>query len=57
MPGPGRDAGQRVCGQVTSWINGVLQNQCTALNASGHIGLQSEGGPLKIRAVRLRPAA
>ena len=44
-------------GQVTSWINGVLQNQCTALTASGHIGLQSEGGPLKVRAVRLTPVA
>ena len=43
-------------GVITSYINGVLQNQCTALTASGHIGLQSEGGPLKVRAVRLTPA-
>lgn len=43
-------------GQVTSYINGVLQNQCTASSTEGHIGLQSEGGPLKVRAVRLTPA-
>ena len=42
--------------KITSYINGVLQNQCTASRTEGHIGLQSEGGPLKIRAVRLTPA-
>ena len=42
--------------KITSYINGVLQNQCTATRTEGHIGLQSEGGPLKIRAVRLTPA-
>ncbi len=42
-------------GVIASYINGVLQNQCTALSKEGHIGLQSEGGPLKIRAVRLTP--
>ena len=42
-------------GQITSYINGVLQNQCTASLTEGHIGLQSEGGPLKFRLVRLTP--
>ena len=44
-------------GVITSYINGVLQNQCTALLTEGHIGLQSEGGPLKVRAVRLTKVA
>ena len=43
-------------GVITSYINGVLQNRCTASATEGHIGLQSEGGPLKVRAVRLTPA-
>ena len=41
-------------GVITSYINDVLQNQCTTSATEGHIGLQSEGGPLKIRAVRLK---
>ncbi len=43
-------------GVIRSYINGVLQNECTDLQKEGHIGLQSEGGPLKVRAVRLTPA-
>lgn len=41
--------------KITSYINGVLQNQCTASRTEGHVGLQSEGGPLKFRTVRLTP--
>ena len=42
-------------GKIRSSINGVFQNECTDLQTEGHIGLQSEGGPLKIRSVRLTP--
>jgi hypothetical protein len=42
-------------GQITSYINGEKQNFCTASRTEGHIGLQSEGGPLKFRTVRLTP--
>jgi len=41
--------------KITSYVNGVLQNQCTATRTEGHVGLQSEGGPLKFRSVRLTP--
>ena len=42
--------------QITVTINGVVQNRATGASlASGHIGLQSEGGPVEFRNVRLTP--
>ncbi len=42
--------------QMTITINGVVQNQATGLTLSGgHVGLQSEGGPVEFRNVRLTP--
>lgn len=42
--------------KITSYVNGVLQNECTASRSEGHIGLQSEGGPIRFRRVSLTPA-
>ncbi len=42
--------------RMTITINGVMQNQATGLTLSGgHVGLQSEGGPVEFRNVRLTP--
>lgn len=40
-------------GHIKVYVNGVLQNECTDLRTSGNIGLQSEGGPVKFRSVRI----
>ena len=40
-------------GKITVYINGVLQNQGTTKMKEGYIGLQSEGGPIKFRNVKL----
>jgi len=40
-------------GKITVNINGVLQNQGTTKVKEGNIGLQSEGGPIKFRNVKL----
>ena len=41
---------------VTVSINGTEQNRITGIsNKSGHIGLQSEGGPIEFRNVTLTP--
>lgn len=40
-------------GHIKVYVNGVLQNECTDLRTSGNIGLQSEGGALKFRSVRI----
>lgn len=40
-------------GVISVWVNDVLQNRATDPVTSGHIGLQSEGGPVKFRTVRL----
>lgn len=40
-------------GHIKAYINGVLQNECTDVRKSGSIGLQSEGGPVKFRSVRI----
>jgi Domain of Unknown Function (DUF1080). len=40
-------------GKITVYINGVLQNQGTTKVKEGNIGLQSEGGPIKFRNVKL----
>lgn len=37
--------------QVRYFVNGVLRNTCEAELTSGHIGIQSEGGPLEVRNV------
>jgi hypothetical protein len=43
-------------GTITVYINGVLQNKGTkSLHKSGHVALQSEGGNLLFRNVRLTP--
>jgi hypothetical protein len=43
-------------GEITITINGVLQNHATgATLSSGYIGLQSEGGPVEFRNVRITP--
>ena len=39
--------------KITSYVNGVLQNECTGSRSEGHIGLQSEGGPILFRRVSL----
>jgi len=41
-------------GVITVYINGVLQNKGTNKVKEGYIGLQSEGGPLKFRKVKLK---
>jgi len=40
-------------GKITVYINGVLQNQGTNKVKVGHIGLQSEGGPIQFRNLKL----
>jgi len=40
-------------GKITVYINGVLQNQGTTKVKEGNIGLQSEGGPIQFRNVKL----
>ena len=40
-------------GKITVYINGTLQNQGTTKVKEGNIGLQSEGGPIKFRNVKL----
>ena len=41
-------------GSITSYVNGVLQNEATnASRTSGKIALQSEGGPIEYRNIRL----
>ena len=40
-------------GKITVYINGTLQNQATNKVKEGHIGLQSEGGPIQYRNVKL----
>ena len=42
-------------GKTTVYINGVLQNQGTNKVKEGHIGLQSEGGPIQFRNLKLTP--
>ena len=41
--------------RITVRINGVLQNECTGAHTRGYLALQSEGGPLEFRNVRLTP--
>lgn len=42
--------------EITITINGVVQNHATGLSLSeGYVGLQSEGGPVEFRNVRLTP--
>lgn len=43
-------------GHITVYVNDVLQNEGTDPCVSGHIGLQSEGGPIAFRSVKLTPA-
>ena len=38
-------------GVITVYINGVYQNTGTNRVTEGHIGLQSEGGPIEFRNV------
>ena len=40
-------------GKITVYINGVLQNQGTNKVKEGYIGLQSEGGPIQFRNLKL----
>lgn len=40
-------------GAITVWVNDILQNSATDLNATGRIGLQSEGGPVLFRKVSM----
>jgi len=40
-------------GKTTVYINGTLQNQGTNRVKEGHIGLQSEGGPIQFRNLKL----
>ena len=40
-------------GKITVYINGVLQNQGTNKVKEGYIGLQSEGGPVQFRNLKL----
>ena len=42
-------------GHITTYVNGVLQNEATDLAKSGPIALQSEGGPVQFRNVILTP--
>jgi hypothetical protein len=42
--------------KITCYVNDVLQNEGTATSISrGKIGLQSEGGPIEFRNIRLEP--
>jgi hypothetical protein len=41
-------------GKITVFINGVLQNQGTNRVKEGHIGLQSEGGPIQFKNLKLK---
>ena len=41
-------------GKITIYINGVLQNEGTNKVKEGHIGLQSEGGPIQFRNLILK---
>ena len=40
-------------GKITIYINGVRQNQGTNKVKEGHIGLQSEGGPVQFRNLKV----
>jgi hypothetical protein len=40
-------------GRITVYINGALQNQGTNKVKEGHIGLQSEGGPIRFRNLKV----
>lgn len=40
-------------GKITVFINGILQNTATSKHSKGHIALQSEGGPIQFRHVRI----
>ena len=40
-------------GKITVYINGTLQNQGTSTVKEGHVGLQSEGGPVQFRNVKI----
>jgi hypothetical protein len=40
--------------RMTVYINGSLENEATLSATAGYIALQSEGGPLEIRSVRLK---
>ena len=40
-------------GKITVYINGTLQNQGTNKVKEGHIGLQSEGGPIQFRNLKI----
>ena len=42
-------------GHITVYINDVLQNEGTDPCVCGHIGLQSEGGPIAFRSVKITP--
>lgn len=42
-------------GVITVYVNGVYQNTGTNKVKEGHIGLQSEGGPIQFRNVTLTP--
>lgn len=42
-------------GHITTYVNGVLQNEATDLARSGPVALQSEGGPIQFRNVMLTP--
>jgi hypothetical protein len=42
--------------EITITINGIVQNPATGLSLSeGYVGLQSEGGPVEFRNVKLTP--
>ena len=40
-------------GKITVYLNGLLQNQATSKVKEGNIGLQSEGGPIQFRNLKL----
>lgn len=42
-------------GHITSYINGVLQNDAVDVAKCGYVALQSEGGPVQFRNVILTP--
>jgi hypothetical protein len=43
-------------GVITIYINGELQNKGTNKVKKGYIGLQSEGGPIQFRNMKLTTA-
>lgn len=43
-----------VDGKITTYVNGVLMNECKDEVSGGHIALQSEGGPIQFRNVVLK---